>query len=406
MLKLRNIDLEASIAELKSDIVRVNLQLQKISNLAGNDLEELRFRGGFNKQMADLEESIKILTSKNPEESIYELQLLLNEKMIEVETRVLKLISYPGDAIPSPNISRLSIWTKLMDRHLWTYCPDLVSHSPKISTIRSLPLTSEQIAPLQNLLWHHSVSCNVLPSAPDYLAVAADALGAKIGELHKIIEGQKLKLNTLKEIPDRDIEEETSVRDIKENLITAKKNVRLLTKRVSELGRVTTDVQKTLTKEKADHEIDLQFRKKCQKEWKKKVEDLEVESTTARGQISKLQNQLRLRETRDSKILTSDHTWEIRLMREKHQEEVAEMREKNRKIVAEVMQLQESNSSFMKALTSRDEKLKALRVKDQCYYNVVSIETEAMKKAFEIKLNSLQRELEEAKSETRRLAQR
>lgn len=238
------------------------------------------------------------------------------------------------------------------------------------------------------------------------MAVAADALGAKIGELHKIIEGQRLKLNTLKEIPDRDIEEDTNVRDTKEDLITAKNNVRLLTKRVSELGRVTTDVQKSLTKEKADHEVDLQFSKKCQKEWKKKVEDLEVESTTARGQISKLQNQLRLRETRDSKVLTSDHTWEIRLMREKHQEEVAEMREKNRKIVAEVMQLQESNSSFMKALTTRDEKLKALRVKDNSYYNVVSIETEAMRKAFEIELNSLKRELEEAKAETRRLAQR
>jgi len=93
-------------------------------------------------------------------------------------------------------------------------------------------------------------------------------------------------------------------------------------------------------------------------------------------------------------------------MREKHVEELEEMRDKNRKVVNEVMRLQESNTSFMKTLTTRDFKLKALRVKDQSYYNVVSIETEAMKKAFEIKLGSIQRELELAKAQTRRMAQR
>jgi len=91
-------------------------------------------------------------------------------------------------------------------------------------------------------------------------------------------------------------------------------------------------------------------------------------------------------------------------MREKQREEIEDMRDKHRKNVNEVMRLQESNGNLMKALTTRDLNLDGLRIKDQSYYNVVSGEAEAMKKAFEIKLNSVKRELEVAKAQNRRMA--
>jgi len=407
MHTLRNADVETCIAELKSDIIKVNMQLKKIKNLTETNDSDSRLRTGIldtTKGATEMEEVVKSLISENVWESRYKLQQFLNEKMLDVETLVFKLISDPGDPMPSPSMSRLKVWTKLLDRHLWTYFPESVRNTPKTS--RPQALRNDQLAPLQNLLWHHSVICDALPSDPNYLAVAAEALGTKIGELYRKIEGQRAELNTMKETPNQQLEEASDITEMKKDLIAAKNNVLMLTKRVTELGEVTSNVQETLTREKAEHEVDLQFSKKCRKEWEKKVEDLEAEFSSARSKILELKNQLKLRGSRDSKNLTLDHTWEIKLMRENHCKEMEELRDKNREIVHEVMYLKESNSDFMKTLTTRDSKMKAMRNKDQSYYNIVALETEAMRKAFEIELASINRKLELAKAETRRIEQR
>jgi hypothetical protein len=268
MYKLCNTDEETAIAELKSDIVKANLKLEKIKSLTRKGRPDSRLRAGkigATRDPAEMEEVINSLTSQNVEESKYKLQQMLREKMMEVETLVYEMISDPGDPIPSPSMSRLPVWIKLLDRHLWTYSPELVLNSPREATTgRPVALKSEQIAPMQNLLWHHSVKCNAQPGAPEWLAVAADALGAKIGELYKKIEGQRMELTTMKENSKFDQEGETCVADITNELIAANKNVVLLTKRVCELEEITSDVQKTWRKEKADHEDDVQFSRKSQ----------------------------------------------------------------------------------------------------------------------------------------------
>jgi len=262
MHRSQNTDVETCIAELKSDIVKVTLQLDKIKCLTGNGQPDSR---ELTNETADMGEIIKTLDSESRDESRFKLQNLLNEKMIEMETQVLKLISDPGDTMPSSSMSRLPAWTQLLERHLWTYCPESVPNTPRVPTCRSLALSSDQVAPIQNLLWHHSVTCNAQPNAPDYLAVAAVAIGAKIGVLYKKIESQRAELSTMKENPDQETEERIEDADIKNDLIAANENVLHLTKRVNELGKVTSHVQNTLKKEKADHELDLQFSKKCRK---------------------------------------------------------------------------------------------------------------------------------------------
>jgi len=400
----KNIDAKTCIAELKSDIVKVTLQIDKIKSVTGSSQYDSRSGAEISNKVtetAKMASAIKTLTTENINESRLILQNLLNQKMVEMETLVLELISDAGDQLPSSSGSRLEAWTQLIDRHLWTYSSK--SSTPRAKG-RTQQLKSDQIAPIHKLLEQHSIPCNAKPNAPDYLAVAVDAIRAKIGELYKKIEGQRAELHRMMENPDQELEEETEVDDIRHDLFAANKNVVLLTKRVHELGKVTSDVQKTLTKEKADHEVDLQLSKKCRNEWQEKVKELETESTAARRRIVELESKLKLPKKRDSKSLTCDHKWEIKIMREKQREEIEGMRDKHRKNVNEVMRLQESNGNLMKALTTRDLNLDGLRIKDQSYYNVVSGEAEAMKKAFEIKLNSVKRELELAKAQNRRMA--
>jgi len=93
----------------------------------------------------------------------------------------------------------------------------------------------------------------------------------------------------------------------------------------------------------------------------------------------------------------------ITQMRGAHNEAMEILRDKNRRIMKQLMQTQETNLDLVDTLTNRDAKL--MESSDQEFFEIVTIETEAMKKAFEIKLNNAQKELELSKADTRKLAQ-
>jgi len=183
MYTLANAGEKTSIAVLKSDIFQVHLRLQKIKNLANiGQRSQSRRRSeisAIQKGTSEVEKIIKSFPSDDVDKLRYQLVLLLNQKMIELESTVF-------NASLSPSMSRLPVWLKLLDRHIEMCSPELMSRPASRS---SRPASRSSMYPpsqavnfdsLQRLLKRHSIDCSIKSNSPGFLTSAVAALEAKM----------------------------------------------------------------------------------------------------------------------------------------------------------------------------------------------------------------------------------
>jgi len=193
---------------------------------------------------------------------------------------------------------------------------------------------------------------------------------------------------------------------LKKDLILAKTNVKRLTQRMSELEQVTSNVQRSLERETSDHQKDNQRSREFEKDQHKKYNALEAKFHNACDKISELEDKLRLsilkgKQSLEKNFPTEDSSWEIKQIRRSHDNDLEVLRMKDRRLVRELMQVKDTNEKLMETLATRKVRSEAAQKNgDESYYEVLAIETEAMKRAYEIRLGSLQKEVEMARADT------
>jgi len=255
MYTLATANEKTSIAVLKSDIFQVHLRLQKMKNLLNKGQRPQSRRrseiAAIQKGTSEVEEVIKSFPSDDINRLKYQLALLLNEKMIELESTVFKLTSNQRDTSQTPSMSRLPVWLKLLDRHVEMCNPEGLSRPASRSNLYQQPKTV-RFDPVQSLLKQYSVNCAVRPSSPEFLTAAVAALGAKMQEqLEKIEElaknAENIKSMSKQKFPTGEVYTHESSKQ--NDLIAAEQNVDRLNSRMDELVEVTNSVRQSLTKE-------------------------------------------------------------------------------------------------------------------------------------------------------------
>jgi len=128
MYSLANANEKTSIAVLKSDIFQVHLRLQKMKKLTKiGQRPQSRKRSeisAIQKGTAEMEEIIRSFPSEDVDKLRYQLVLLLNQKMIELESTVFKITCKQSEISHTPSMSRLPVWLKLLDRYVEMCSPE------------------------------------------------------------------------------------------------------------------------------------------------------------------------------------------------------------------------------------------------------------------------------------------
>jgi len=149
MHTLAEADAKNAISVLQSDIRKVHEYAEKVEAMiqrkcSGSE-DTIRLRKNREER-----EAIWSLKSGSSEQGRLRLLQRLNAEMMNVEKTVFESICEPGELEVSSSMSRLPIWIKLLDRHMWTYNPDSVS-APKIVGKPNIDY-GQMFAPVQNLL--------------------------------------------------------------------------------------------------------------------------------------------------------------------------------------------------------------------------------------------------------------
>jgi len=138
---------------------------------------------------------------------------------------------------------------------------------------------------------------------------------------------------------------------------------------------------------------------------------MQAEANNASSKISELRDKLEVHKMKGNNAsVTSQsdtgNSWEIAQMRKSHDEEIAIFKDTHRTVVRQLMNVQETNRDLMDSLTNRDEQLKNLGDKvDDSFYVAVTVEISAMRKAFEKEIATLNKEVELARADIRRMTQ-
>jgi len=406
MYTLGNADAKTSIAVLKSDIFQVHLRLQKMKNLINKgERPQSRRRSeisAIKRGTSEVEEIIKSFPSEDVNQLRYQLVLLLNEKMIELESVVFKLTSKQRDSLRTPSMSRLPVWLKLLDRHVEICCPESVSRPASRCGIPQ-PVRAVTHDCVSSLLKKFSVDCAVKPSSPEFLNAAVAAIGVRLQE-------QRDKLEKVK------IEDHSKARavksdnpKVKSDIVAAEQNIERLTSRMEEV-EMTRNVRKLLTKEINKLQSELASSKKSEKYHEDKCDILQAEANNASNRISELLDKLKVCKIKENQAngttQSEPNTWEMVQIRSSHDEEIKIFKERNRAVVKQLMQSQEANRDLVDILTNKDDKLKELEASgEHSFYEAITIEIRAMKEAFEMKIANLKKELELARADRRRVNQ-
>jgi len=251
------------------------------------------------------------------------------------------------------------------------------------------------------------------------LIAATDAISSKIGEWLKTIERQREEIKgfvgkseTVSKhdvvVDEADVMQHTN-RNLRKDLVAAEDNVKRLKDRKSELEQVTSDVQKSLAWEQSEHEKTKLFSRELEVKQQRKYDDLKVKFDNAGDKISELEDKLRLclkkNSTSEKRLSNENHSWEIEHMRSSHDNEIKELKTKNEGLAKQLMQLQDTNAKLLETLVNRDAKSKEVQKNGGGYNGVVANETEAMKKAYEIRHDCLKKQLELARLEAANMKQ-
>lgn len=465
MYTLAHADVKTSISVLKSDIFQVHLRLEKIRNL--NKRPQSRRRSeisAIQKGTAEVDEVVKTFMADTDDQLRFQLARLLNEKMVELEEVVFTLGGNSSKQDVRPSMSRLPIWLKMMDKYIEMTSPGLCSRPPSRADIRpqkaSLAASGsrsreelltklqdpELLKPLQKLMEKYGLCSKGLPGSSEYIASVADVLGGIIQAQSEELEQHKTELERVfsnagvieKSADSGDADTENS--HVVKLHVVGQEEMRLR-ERVKELTVSMREERLKMTKDISNLRASLQASKKSEEGGRQEGIELKTGMTTALNRISELEDILKLErlEWKKSLEIASDkavfkevagnanlgserasntavtevagksrnpehnYSWVLTQMMQSHEEALELQRGKSRKLVGEVMQLQDTNLELMRRLTTRDTKIKTFRQKDALFHEVMKTEMEAMKSAFECRIEVLLREVELSRSECRKV---